>query len=98
MVVPEVRPSRAPVFLCPRLVQRGVLRRRALAAEAVVVAGGGVVAGDDALPVQHEQAEVVDAAAHTEAVLLLAVAPAGLIVGDFGSDDNHRARAYIDAA
>src|SRR5262249_28481417 len=69
-----------------------------LAAEAGVKAGGGAVGGDARLRVRDEQPEVVDAAAHAEAVLLLAVATAGLVVGDFGSDDNHRASTARDAA
>src|SRR5262245_14162070 len=62
------------------------------------MAGGGVVAGDDRLGVQHEQPEVVDAAAHAEAVPLLAVTPTGRVVGDLGSEDDHRPGTGVDAA
>src|SRR6516165_4421932 len=75
--------------------------RRTLTAEAIVVAGGGVVVADGGRGVEEEGAEVVDAAAHAEAVgpTIVAFAAAGAIVGDLRSADGHGAgRRDVDAA
>src|SRR5262249_54878610 len=68
--------------------------------EAIWVAVGGVVLGDDGRGVEEECAEVVDAAAHPEAVraAVIRVAAAGPVVGDPRSADDHGAGRDVDAA
>jgi len=59
-----------------------------------------MIVSDDGGSVEQERAEVVDAAAHTEAIGPLAVAQAtgSLVVTNFCSDDDHGAGPDIDAA
>ena len=64
-----------------------------LATKAVVIAVGSAVVVDDGRDIVEEGAEVVDAAAHAEAVgpTIVAFAAAGAIVGDLRSADGHGA-------